>query len=115
MALVTVIETNTFLRDAAGLFSESERGALVDYLSANPFAGDEIRGSGGVRKVRFAVGGRGKSSGARVIYFIYDLDHPLILFTCYGKSDRANLSDREVNELARVSAAIKTAFRRNPT
>ena len=79
MQLVAVIETDVFVKDASRVFSAVEKEALIDFLAANPFAGDEIRGSGGVRKVRFATGGKGKSGGDSVIYFIYDLEHPLIL------------------------------------
>ena len=111
MSLLSVIETNAFIKSAAPLFTETEKAALISYLAANPFAGDEIRGSGGVRKVRFAIGGRGKSGGARVIYFVYDLGHPLMLLACYGKSDRANLSDAEINAFARLTAEIKAEFR----
>lgn len=112
MALITVVESSVFQRKAASLFTAKEREALIDFLAANPFAGDEIKGTGGVRKVRFAIGGRGKSGGARVIYFIYDLDHPLRLLTCYGKNERASISDAEANEFAKVSAAIKSEYRR---
>ncbi len=111
MSLLTVIETTPFIRAAASLFTESERLELIDYLAANPFAGDEIRGTGGVRKVRFAIGSKGKSGGARVIYFVYSAETPLILLTCYGKNVRSNLSDAEVNAFAKLTAAIKAHYR----
>lgn len=113
MALLTVIETEPFLRAAQRLFSDEERAALINYLAANPFAGDEIKGSGGVRKVRFATGNRGKSGGARVIYFVYSDETPLILLTCYGKSVRANLSDAEINAFAKLAAIFKAQYRDN--
>jgi hypothetical protein len=69
--MLTVVETPQFLRPAEKLFTNEERARLVDYLAANPTVGDEIVGSGGLRKVRFAMEGRGKSGGARVIYFFY--------------------------------------------
>ena len=65
----TVAETPTFTRQADKLFSEEERKELIDYLADHPAAGDEIPGTGGVRKLRFAASGRGKRGGARVIYF----------------------------------------------
>lgn len=113
MSLLTVIETTPFLRAASGLFTEEERTALIDFLAANPLGGDEIRGSGGIRKVRFAIGGRGKSGGARVIYFLYDLENPLILLTCYAKNQRANLSDAEIGAFAKLTAALKAEYRRS--
>lgn len=110
--MLTVIETGPFVRAAARLFTEDERAALINYLSWHPFAGDEIPGGGGIRKVRFAIGGRGKSGGARVIYFIYSSEVPLVLLTCYGKTERANLSDAEVNAFAKLTAILKSEFRR---
>jgi hypothetical protein len=86
VALLTVVETTPFIRAAERLFSDHERLALIGYLAANPLVGYEIRGNGGIRKVRFATGNRGKSGGARVIYFVYDTDTPLVLLTCYGKT-----------------------------
>ena len=65
----TVIETPTFTRQADKLFSEDERREPIDMLAENPLAGDEIPGTGGVRKLRFTTSGRGKRGGARVIYY----------------------------------------------
>ena len=56
----TVAETPLFYRQAEKLFSEEEKRDLIDYLAENPLAGDEIPGTGGVRKVRFGALGRGK-------------------------------------------------------
>ena len=68
-ALVTVIETTAFARRAEKLLSPDERDEVVTFLAENPEAGDEIPGTGGVRKVRFAAKGKGKSGGVRVIYY----------------------------------------------
>ena len=67
-ALHVVAELPQFVRDAdaAGLFN-AERRLIVDTIASQPLAGDEIRGSGGVRKVRFAGRGKGKSGGYRVV------------------------------------------------
>jgi hypothetical protein len=59
-APVAVIETDEFLAAARKLMREDERSALVDYLAGNPSAGDLIVGTGGVRKLRWALKGRGK-------------------------------------------------------
>ena len=112
MALRTVVETGTFIKAAATVLSEDERTRLIDYLAFDPLAGDEIRGTGGVRKVRFAIRERGKSGGARVIYFVYSAETPVYLLTCYAKNVRDNLTDAEINAYARVTAAIKAAYRK---
>ena len=59
------------------MFREDERRELVDFLAENPLAGDEIPGTGGVRKLRFAAFGRGKRGGARVIYYYLDETMPI--------------------------------------
>ncbi len=86
--------------------------ALIDYLSTHPFAGNEIPCGGGVRKVRFATtGNRGKSGGARVIYFVYNSEMPLVLISCYGKNAQANLSGAQLSEIAKLVAVLKAEFR----
>jgi hypothetical protein len=63
----TVVETPSYLADAERLFSSDERKAIVDRLAADPTCGVVIPGGGGIRKVRFGFGARGKSGGARII------------------------------------------------
>ena len=72
LTMHTVAETPTFSRQADKIFSADEKRDLITFLAQNPLAGDEIPGTGGVRKMRYAVAGRGKLGGARVIH--YDLD-----------------------------------------
>ncbi len=67
--MYTVIETDVFVRAAAQVWTDAERVAFIDWLAANPDAGDVIPGSGGCRKVRWTRPGMGKRGGARVIYF----------------------------------------------
>jgi len=65
--MLTVIETEKFQKLAATLWSEDERMAFIDWIAANPLAGDVIPGARGARKVRWQVGGRGKRGGVRVV------------------------------------------------
>jgi len=65
---MTVVETEQFLKDAKSMMADSERGELVAFPGANPAAGEIIPEPGGVRKIRWALAGRGKRGGARVIY-----------------------------------------------
>ena len=62
----TVAETEIFQRYAASIWSETERLEFIEWIAANPLAGDVIPGSGGCRKVRWARAGMGKRGGARV-------------------------------------------------
>ena len=105
----TVAETPTFTRQAGKLFTEEERGALIDHLAKNPLAGDEIPGTGGVRKLRFAASGRGKRGGARVIYFYGGEGIPIYALLAYAKSVRTDLNPAERRAVAGIVAAIQRA------
>ena len=65
----TLSETAIFQKYAAGVWSEAEHVALINWNAAQPLAGDVVPGSSGCRKVRWSRGGFGKRGGARVIYF----------------------------------------------
>jgi hypothetical protein len=92
--------------------SDEERMAIVDAIAADPMMGDEIKGSGGARKVRFAGRGKGKSGGYRVITFFSGPDIPVFLLNVFGKGDRSNLSKAEVNALQAILSRIVDAYRR---
>jgi hypothetical protein len=66
--LVTVVETPSYLAKAERIMSAAEMAAVVTAVVANPLAGDLIKGSGGLRKIRIGLDGRGKRGGGRVIY-----------------------------------------------
>ena len=73
-----------------------------------------MQGTGGIRKLRWARGSRGKSGGVRVIYYYHDERIPLYLLTVFGKNERANLSKAERNELAKLVATLtKVALEQN--
>ena len=98
--LLTVAELPEYLRAAARLLAEADRRAIIGHLAAHPVDGDLIEGTGGVRKLRWARDGRGKSGGVRVIYYFHSEAMPLYLLTMFAKNERANLSKAERNELA---------------
>jgi hypothetical protein len=98
--LVTVAEVPEFVRRAAKLLSPEERAALVAHLAANPKSGDLIQGTGGVRKLRWGRGARGRSGGVRAIYYFHSEAMPLYLLTVFGKNEKADLTGAERRELA---------------
>ena len=61
---ISIVEVPEFRRRAAALLGSEELTVLIDYLAANPGSGDLIQGTGGVRKLRWAYGARGKSAGS---------------------------------------------------
>lgn len=85
--MLTFIETRLFTRLVEGYLSDDEYGALQWALAANPLAGDVVRGTGGVRKLRWSVAGRGKRGGVRVIYFARTHKGEIWMLTIYAKTE----------------------------
>ena len=109
----TVLETSAFIRAAAACMTDEERQAAILALAEDPLAGDVIEGTGGVRKLRFAIGSRGKSGGVRIIYYYGGEDIPVFALFVYPKSRRANLSQAERNELRRLAKTLRESLRRS--
>ncbi|HKW54313.1 MAG TPA: type II toxin-antitoxin system RelE/ParE family toxin [Stellaceae bacterium] len=91
---------------------DEERASLVDYLAYNPTAGDLVRGTGGVRKLRWALEGRGKRGGARVIYFYHSADLPLFALTAYAKNERADLSEKDRSDFRGLTKRLVESYGR---
>ena len=102
----TIVELPEFQRRATTLISESEKQGIINYLAAHPQSGVVMTGTGGIRKFRWASGNKGKSGGARVIYFYHNGTMPLFLLSIFGKSEKENLSKAERNELAKLTALL---------
>ena len=105
--LPTVVETSVFRRKAEKLLTGQEYDDLLLYLSMYYKAGDEIPGTGGVRKLRYAIGGRGKSGGVRIIYYFYDEVNPILALFLYGKNEQANLTPSEKKLASSLASAMK--------
>jgi hypothetical protein len=69
--------------------------------------GDEIPGTGGVRKVRFAASGRGKRGGARIIYYYLDETIPLYALLAYAKNAQTDMTPDEKRAVSAMAAALK--------
>jgi hypothetical protein len=106
--LQTVVELPEFLRRAKAIMSETERAALVDYIAGNPEAGVSL--GGGLRKVRIAREGGGKSGGYRTIYVFGGVHVPLFLVTVFAKNEKDNLSRAEQAELIALSKALLASY-----
>jgi hypothetical protein len=106
------VETQEFLSATKKLMDDAERAELVLYLAYNPTAGDVIPGSGGVRKLRWGLEGRGKRGGARVIYFFHDLEMPLLLLKAYAKNEQEDLSQIQLKKLQQFAEQMVEAHKR---
>jgi hypothetical protein len=102
--LQTVVELPEFLRRARAIMADDERSALVDFIAANPQAGVSL--GGGLRKVRFARPGAGKSGGYRTVYVWGGAAIPIFLVTLFAKNEKDNLGKAEQAELVALSKAL---------
>jgi hypothetical protein len=100
--MITIAETEPFQKKIEKLFSNEEKEELISYLSEYPHSGDLIKKTGGVRKLRWARKGSGKSGGIRIIYYFHSEIMPLYLLAAFGKNEKANISDKEKNMLSKL-------------
>ena len=81
---MTMVETHRFLTDAKPLLADSERADLVAFIGV----GQIIPETGGVRKLRWGLSGKGKRGGARVIYYFHSPQLPVFLLAAYSKNEK---------------------------
>ena len=84
--MVTFVESPLFTKQVHDYLTDTEYGIFQEYLAANPNMGDVVRGSGGVRKIRWSRRGTGKSGGVRVLYFALTEAGQIWLLLIYAKS-----------------------------
>jgi len=94
------IETSTFTKLSSNYLSDDDYRGLQSYLLQKPDAGELVRGTGGVRKVRWAQSGKGKSGGIRAIYYWKKSDHEIWMLTLYSKSERATIPSHVLKQIA---------------
>ena len=110
--LHTVVETLEFQRCVRGRLMDAEREALIDHLARHPDAGDVMPGAGGARKLRWAVQGRGKSGGVRVITFFSGPPVPVFLLSVFGKGEKINLTKAERNTLRKELGELVVEYKK---
>ena len=109
----TVVETPEFIRCSKKLgLTEKERSVIISELASRPTSGNEISGTGGMRKIRFASTGKGKSGGYRVITFYTGEKIPVFLITIYAKNQKENISAKEKNMMQQLSRLIVEVYSR---
>ncbi len=91
-----IVRTGRYTKDLKRLgATEAESAALEALIAGNPLAGVVIPGLGGVRKLRFGYGGRGKRGGGRAIYFLMLADDVAVMLFAYGKSTQEDLTQEQ--------------------
>jgi len=96
------VETSLFSKWLGEYLADDEYRRLQNHLIGHPDAGAVIRGSGGVRKLRWTAGGKGKSGGVRVIYYWLKADDQIALLTLYGKGEKENLSAADLKRVVKL-------------
>lgn len=112
---ISIAETKSAGKDLRRLLSEVEVDRMVDFLAVNPESGELIPETGGIRKMRWAGQGKGKSKGIRVCYFYHDLNMPLFILAVYGKGEALRLTKREELEYSALVQHLKLIYRRKWT
>jgi mRNA-degrading endonuclease RelE of RelBE toxin-antitoxin system len=97
-----IVETSVFTRRVLKLLTDENYRSLQQFLVADPEAGDLIRHSGGLRKIRWSVGGRGKRGGVRIIYYWAPARETILMLLIYGKNEQDDLTPGQLRILKRL-------------
>ncbi|WP_455631450.1 type II toxin-antitoxin system RelE/ParE family toxin [Megamonas sp.] len=94
------VQTNVFTREWEALgFTDKDLRRLENELLQNPKVGDVVRGTGRMRKMRFAFEDRGKRGSTRVCYVDFEIKETIFLLAVFAKNELENLSQAERNHL----------------
>jgi hypothetical protein len=107
---VTFIEQPVFTRMLIELLDDDAYRKFQNELAANPEKGPIVRGSGGLRKIRMALPGRGKSGGARVLYLWFPRHGTVVFYLIYTKGDMENVPAAQMKAIKHEVQRIKAAF-----
>ena len=104
---VTFYETTSFTEGVSKLRAQDQCLELKEELTRNPEKGNLLRGTGGFRKIRMRLPGRGKSGGARVIYYYLSADGVVYLVSLYAKNVQEALTAKQTKQLKELSTVIE--------
>ena len=107
---VSLVEVEPFTRQVSSFLSEAEQEELKWYLANNPTDGVLIQGTGGVRKLRWAAKGRGKSGGSRIIYFFHSDASPIWLLAAYSKNAKVDLTQKEKAAIRKLVSVLVAQY-----
>ncbi len=106
----TLVPIGTFENKARGLLGNKGFEAMLELLARRPRAGRLIQGTGGLRKVRIARPGHGKSGSTRVIYYYHNAHKPILLLLIYAKASQENLTSGQKTRLKKYVNEIIDEF-----
>lgn len=99
---MVIVETSVFTRQILSLLTDNEYRQLQVVVANRPTVGEVIKNSGGLRKVRWAMAGRGKRGGIRVIYYWAVKSERLLMLFAYPKNERDDLTAEQLKILRRL-------------
>src|SRR5437763_8497906 len=99
---MVIVETSIFTKQVVKVLSDDEYRKLQLVLAIRPDAGDLVKNSGGLRKIRWKADGRGKRSGVRVIYYWAVKQDRLLLLLIYAKAERDDLTRQQLKILREI-------------
>ncbi len=102
-----IFSTKTYERAVTKLITAASRKKMEAAVAADPTAAPVVPGTGGIRKMRWAISSRGKRGGVRTIYFYHAGPQAIYLLTAYAKADRDDLSPADKKAWSRLVAEIK--------
>ena len=97
-----IIETSIFTKKVTSLLKDEEYRSLQNELIQNPEKGNIIRGSGGLRKIRWSISGRGKSGGVRIIYYWMKDKKIILMLLVYPKNEQDNITPSQMKILKSI-------------
>ena len=111
MPTVTFVETRVFTRRIAVILGDESYAEFQQELARNPEKGPVIEGTGGLRKARWKLPGKGKSGGIRIVYLYLKLRGRIYLIFVFTKNESDNLTAPQKAELKKMVAMIKKEFK----
>ncbi len=107
MMKAAVFTLPAYEKQAKRLLTAAEKTALEDHLAEQPGAYPIIPGTGGVRKARWARGGKGKSGGVRAIYYLHLGEYAIYMLALYAKTEQADLTEADKHVIKQIVARLK--------
>lgn len=99
---VVFVETRAFTARVRALLSDEEYRAVQLFLAGRPHAGSVVPGTGGLRKLRWGVTGRGKRGGTRILYFLHPPTNRILMLFVFAKSERSDLTAAQRAALRKI-------------
>jgi len=99
LVAVVFVETSIFTRRVQQYMDDEEYGEMQAFLTLRPDAGNVIKGTGGMRKLRWAGSGRGKRGGLRVIYYWWVAKDRISMLLAYPKNEQDDLTADQLKQL----------------